>query len=136
MACPAEKGHSLRNILNVGRSEPDPGDLTIFRVFAACWRQAEKWSTVPAGLSPLLPLSCRFAHARTWSRWWNAELGRVQPSKPRTNSSSVMAISICLSQSKSPRGVTPWGFVKREYSRGPPGGQSRGGSRVKTPIPL
>lgn len=63
MACPAEKGHSLRSILSVGRSEPDPGDLTIFRVFATCWRQAEKWSAVPAGLSPLLPLSCHFAHA-------------------------------------------------------------------------
>jgi hypothetical protein len=34
MACPAEKGHSLRSILSMGRSEPDPGDLTIFRVFA------------------------------------------------------------------------------------------------------
>src|SRR3954471_20249071 len=39
-------------------------------------------------------------------------------------------------KAKAPGGVTPWGFVKREYSRGPPGDQSRGGSRVKTLIPL
>lgn len=57
-----ETGRRIEDYLRIV-PDPDPQDHTNFRVFAASWRMAEKWTEVPAGLSPLLPLSCRFAYA-------------------------------------------------------------------------
>jgi hypothetical protein len=57
-----ETGRRIEDYLRIV-PDPDPPDQTNFRVFAASWRMSEKWTEVPAGLSPLLPLSCRFAYA-------------------------------------------------------------------------
>jgi hypothetical protein len=58
----AERGRRIEDYLKID-PDPDPQDQMNFRVFAASWQMAEKWKEVPAGLSPLLPVSCRFAWA-------------------------------------------------------------------------